>query len=78
MSHLSYNGQCDKEWKPVLYSALEHDSIAYPRNLSYAFWSIWKRAEDEGLTHDEVQNMLNRFADWVSICEESTPVDIIL
>lgn len=75
---LAYNGQCDQEGNPVLFEALEHDSVSYPRNLSSVLWSIWKRAKEKGLTHDQVQNMLNETADWVSSCEENTPDHIIL
>lgn len=77
-SALSYNGQCDKDGSPVLYQSLEHDSVGYPNSLSSVLYSIWYRAESEGLTHKQVQDMLNETAEWVNLCEKNTPSHILV
>ncbi|MED3088222.1 hypothetical protein [Bacillus toyonensis] len=55
---------------------MRHDSVSYPRDLSSFMEDIWVRAEEEGLPHDEVQDMLNKVADWISLTERNRPNDI--
>lgn len=71
-----YNGDCNKEAKPVLFEVLRHESVNYPKSLPGYFDWLWERAEEDGLTHDEVQNALNDLAEWVSSCEKSSPSGI--
>ncbi|OPH52185.1 hypothetical protein BC351_33165 [Paenibacillus ferrarius] len=67
------NEQGDKTGSPALYRFLDHDSINYPQELpGYLEW-LWIQAEEQGLSHDEVQESINDLADWVSACESSTP-----
>ncbi|KOP65500.1 hypothetical protein AMS62_09740 [Bacillus sp. FJAT-18019] len=73
--HVSFNEneQGDKTGAPVLYRFFDHDSINYPEELpGYLKW-LWIQAEEQGLSHDEVQESINDLADWVSACESSTP-----
>ncbi|KHD84075.1 hypothetical protein NG54_17905 [Heyndrickxia ginsengihumi] len=76
---LSYHGEdrIDEEMK-VLYSAMTHDSISFPRNVSSFLSSIWIQAKENGLTKEEVQEMLNRVADWISETEINAPRDILI
>lgn len=79
VSHMSYNGEdsLDEEMH-VLYRSMEHDSISFPRNVDSYMYSIWTRAQDEGLTHEEVQDMLNQVAEWISLTEKTAPRDLLL
>jgi hypothetical protein len=76
ISHLSHNGQGGKNAEPVLSYILRHDSVSYPQNLPSIMEDIWIRAEDEGLTKEQVQEMLNQVAEWVSIVEKNYPDNI--
>jgi hypothetical protein len=77
--HLSYNGEdnINQEMK-VLYAAMRHDSISFPINVDSYLRSIWTLARDQGLKHDQVQEMLNRVADWISQTEMSAPRDLLI
>lgn len=76
ISHLSHQGQGGKNAEPILSYILRHDSVSYPRNLADVMEDIWMRAEDEGLTKEKVQEMLNQVAEWVSIVEQNYPDNI--
>lgn len=78
ISHLSYRGEdIVHEEMTVLYSAMRHDSISFPRDVDIYMHSIWERAKDEGLTHEEVQEMLNQVAEWISLTEKSAPRSLL-
>lgn len=76
ISHLSHEGQGGKNAEPILSYILRHDSVSYPQNLPRVMEDIWIRAKDEGLTKEQVQEMLKQVADWISIVEENYPSDI--
>lgn len=83
ISMLSYNGILEIERKnydsgDILKSILGHDSISYPVNINSYLYSIWYRAKDEGLLHEEVQDMLNTVAEWISKTEKMAPDDILM
>ncbi|MDW4511791.1 hypothetical protein R7236_25710 [Priestia megaterium] len=73
VSHLSHSEQGGRDAEPILGYILRHDSVSYPRDLSYLMEDIWYRAQDEGLTYDQVQTMLQEVADWVSLTEKNYP-----
>lgn len=73
VNQLSYKGQSDSYGDNLLISAMEHDSISYPKNVGYFLNGIWERAQDQGLTHGEVQQMLDELAEWISQTEKSAP-----
>lgn len=78
VNHLTYNGEDKRhEDMKVLYGAMEHESISFPRDVDSYLDSIWERAK-EGLTHEEVQEMLNKVADWISETEMKAPIDILI
>lgn len=76
ISHLSHNGQGGKNAEPILSYILRHDSVSYPQNLPNIMEDIWIRAEEEGLTKVQVQEMLNKVAGWINLVEENYPKDI--
>ncbi|WP_374001099.1 hypothetical protein [Bdellovibrio bacteriovorus] len=78
ISHIAIGGSCDMEGNPYLFKNLQQDYVSYPEDLGSFFWSIWKRAEDQGLSKQEVQAMLDAVSIWVSNCEKSKPDQIIL
>jgi hypothetical protein len=56
-----------------LFHLFDHDSINYPEALpGYLEW-LWEQARDRGLDPAEVQQGITDLADWVSVCEESSP-----
>ncbi|MEV5116675.1 hypothetical protein [Peribacillus frigoritolerans] len=73
VSHLSYSEQGGRDAEPILGYILRHDSVSYPRTLSSLLEDIWYRAQEEGLTHEQVQKMLSDVADWVSLTERNYP-----
>lgn len=76
LSHLSYEGQGGKNAEPILSFILNHDGVSYPRNLSNIMEDIWMRSEEEGLTKQEVQEMLKKVSYWIEIVEKNYPDDI--
>ena len=76
VNHISIGGQCDKSGKPYFFENLDHDSINYPEELpGYLDW-LWQQAEDEGLSHEQVQDALNQLGTWISLCEKKSPSGI--
>ncbi|WP_139489915.1 hypothetical protein [Brevibacillus dissolubilis] len=78
INHLSYRGEDGLYDNKVLYASLRHDSISFPTNVDSYLASIWEIAKIEGLTHNEVQEMLNRVADWISQTEMNAPRDLLI
>lgn len=76
VSHLSYNEQGGRDAEPILSYILTHDSVSYPRNVSSIMEDIWYRAQDEGLSREEVQSYLNEVAEWISLTEKNYPSHI--
>lgn len=78
VNHLTYSGEDKRhEDMKVLYDAMQQESISFPRNVDSYLDSIWVLAKD-GLTHEEVQEMLNKVADWISETEMNAPRDFLL
>jgi hypothetical protein len=63
----------DMRGYPSLYELLDHDLINYPNKLPDYLESLWERAQEQGLAHDEIQKALSELADWVNVCEKSSP-----
>lgn len=76
ISHLTHEGQGGKNAEPILSYILRQDSVSYPQNLPDIMEDVWSRAEDEGLTKEQVQDMLNRVANWINIVERNYPENI--
>jgi hypothetical protein len=69
----TYTGQDDYYGSKWLKGALEHDSVSYPRNYGSFLYSIWYRAQDDGLTYEPVKQMLDELAEWISQTEKTAP-----
>lgn len=78
IDHMSYKGEDSLYDNKILYGSMMQDSISFPRNVDSYMASIWTIAKDEGLSHDQVQDMLNRVADWISQTEMNAPRDILI
>lgn len=79
VSHMSYNGEDNINYEmKTLYTALRHDMISHPINIDSYLNSIWTTAKNNGLKHDEVQEMLNQVADWISQTEMNAPTDLLI
>jgi hypothetical protein len=79
--HISFNAydeQADTDGSPVLNETLKHDFVSFPHDINSYFNAIWQRAKNEGLSHSQVQGMLNTVAEWVSDLEENAPKDLLL
>ena len=63
---------CDKECKPGLFDALEHDLVSYPYNIGELIEWVWNKAA-EGATKQAVQQAIDDIAEWISTCEKSVP-----
>ncbi|WP_306010095.1 hypothetical protein [Bacillus sp. MMSF_3328] len=76
LEQLTYKGDCERNGYPLLFRALDHDSVNYPKDLGeYLEW-LWERAKEDGLNFNEVQDALNQLASWISICEKNSPLGI--
>jgi len=76
VSYIAIAGGCDKRGNPYLYKNLNQDSINYPKDLpGYLEW-LWDQSEEKGLSHQEVQEALNKLGKWISVCEQNSPDDI--
>jgi hypothetical protein len=73
ISHIAISGPCDKGGRPFLYVNFRQDSIHYPEGLDGWMEWLWKQASEEGLTQQQVQEALQRLADWVSNTEKNRP-----
>ncbi|MBU0607791.1 MAG: hypothetical protein KKI08_07870 [Armatimonadetes bacterium] len=69
----SSRGSCDKRGVPLLYSNLRHDGIEYPESLQDRLRSLWLEAYEKNLTHEEVQQALDRLAGWLRDVDEHAP-----
>jgi hypothetical protein len=76
----TYSGEDDinKSGMKNLIAIMKHDSVSFPRDVDYYFSSIWQRAKDEGLSHEQVQEMLDRVAEWISETEKNAPIDLLI
>jgi hypothetical protein len=74
--NLARGGPCDKKGYPGFFQALDGDQINYPEELpGYLKW-LWDRAAENGLSPDEVQAGLDSLAEWISICEQHSPMGV--
>lgn len=73
-THLS--GECDKKGNPFLFNTLEHESINYPKELDEYLEHLWYQVKEQGLNQEEIQNALNALAEWISLCEKSSPMGL--
>lgn len=79
VSYLSRKITCGRDGRVAaepgtgLFEILDNDCINYPEDLhGYVEW-IWIRANEDGLSEEEVQNALTGLADWVTLVERNTP-----
>ena len=77
IEHIGINGECDHEGNPYLYDNFRQDYISYPADICHYMSSIWTRA-DEGASFDEIQEMLDKIAKWISDTEKSSPDNILI
>lgn len=73
ISILSFSGDCTKDGYPVLYSALDHDGVCYPKQTNIFLEWLWDKAHEDGLSKEEVQEALNEIGQWISNCEKKAP-----
>jgi hypothetical protein len=66
-------GSCDKRGAPYLFRSLEHDGIEYPESMPDRLRTLWLEAYEKDLTHEEVQQALDRLAAWLRNVDEHAP-----
>lgn len=66
-------GQCNKQGWPYLYRNFDQDYIQYPEGFGRRLESLWRRAADDGLTKEQVQQGLSDLADWINVTEKNVP-----
>jgi hypothetical protein len=76
VEHVSAAEACNRKGEPHLYKLFAQDSVNYPVDLGGYLEHLWNQAEEEGLSHDDVQRELDRLATWVSVCEKASPLGI--
>jgi len=73
VKHIAINGDCNPEGKPYLIKNFEQDNISYPSGLLSMLGSIWRHADEEGLSKEQIQEKINELTEWVSLCEKKKP-----
>lgn len=73
IKHLTINGECDKSGKPFLFQNLKQDHISYPYNLSDIIEYLWEAVEHEKLNQTQLQQELDKIANWINECEINKP-----
>jgi len=73
VDHIMINGDTDASGKPTLFSNFKQDSINYPESIGEYMERIWERAHSENLSEEQIQEMLQALAEWVTTTEENTP-----
>ena len=76
VSHLSYQGSCNKKGEPVLFAAMNQDSVNFPAALGDYFEFLWDQAQAGSITN--VQGALDHLANWVKVCEEASPIGVFV
>lgn len=71
--NFTHSGPCDKAGRPFLYSNFENDMVFYPAALQGLLEWLWRKASEEGLSHESVQESLNQLANWVKATSLSAP-----
>lgn len=75
VSYTSIGGTCDKGGQPFLFRNFQQDFIEFPNGLDGWLEWLWNQAESKGLSVTEVQDALQKLADWVSLVEKNAPSD---
>jgi len=73
ITHIAIGGPCDRGGRPFLFENFRQDSIHYPEGLDGWMEWLWNQAASQGLTQQQVQEALQRLADWVSTTERNVP-----
>ena len=60
----------------ALIKTLEHDFINYPKNLDMFMLHLWNRADRDEMDVEEMGAHLQSIAEWINLCEQSTPQGI--
>lgn len=73
VSHISINGESEKNGAGQIENNLEHDSVCYPKEgVEYAFETLWEEADTTSMSINELQNRIQNIADWISEVEKAT------
>ncbi|MDN5075660.1 hypothetical protein, partial [Aliarcobacter butzleri] len=67
------NTNCNKDGTGALIQALEHDSVNYPKSLSFALEHLWERADEDNMSINELNKYIEDLAEWISKIESSKP-----
>ncbi len=73
IAFIAIGGDCDKSGKPYLFANLEQDDINYPHDLGGYMEYLWDKAEEEGMSDDQIQEHLNELSEWLIVVQNSSP-----
>jgi len=66
-------GECDSKGNPYLFEHLDHDGINYPEELGGYMDYLWRKAKEENMSDEEIQEHLDELGRWISIVEKNSP-----
>jgi len=73
VSYIAMKGDCTPDEIPYFYANFDQNYINYPCNFNESLEWLWEQIDNGEIDREEAQKKLQELADWVSICENSTP-----
>lgn len=73
IDHIAIGGDCDKTGAPYLFENLDHDSVNYPEDLGQYMEFLWNKAEELGMSDEQIQEQLDDLGRWISESERGSP-----
>lgn len=70
---MGIGGASNKSGYPYLFKNLDQDGIEYPKSFGDRMEWLWEKAEEDGLSKEEVQEEFNKLAEWISEIEQKRP-----
>lgn len=74
VSHIAINGNCAPNGTPYFHANFDQDLINYPSGFNDTLEWLWGEINNGEIDREEAQKKLQELADWVSVCEKSTPL----
>lgn len=76
MNGISQNDRiklCDPHGFPFFLNSLDHDYITYPKEVPDYIGYLWKSVRKGELNKNQLQEEMNKIADWINLCEKNRP-----
>lgn len=73
VSHISINGNSEKNGEGALLDNLNHDSVVFPvEGVKYALEVLWNEADTTSMTLEQLQRRIDEIALWIEEVEKVT------